>query len=338
MVRRAPGGDSSESESSESSAVRSPFEAGSDDPEVLSAPRGAALRGGRRPPQRSVTWATPGDWRRDGSGSGARRRLTSASSSAARTPSSRAATPEPDDLQRAWAAAPGEASPGAAREAAAAAYAEAVAAYAASRQQRALRQRLAQARAGAQKRAAALLDAKRGGAPHDPQRSRELPTAGGAAQPSLPALSVVVRALLQLAAEHGSPAVAAQLRDQLLVQVKAATAAARGAGQPASVAAALHGALPALRAAVRGVCGEAQLELTAAAAAAPPPAPAPPSAPAIRDAAAAVEAALSTAACEVQLGGLALAEARSGGSMELGEADMEALLAAEMASAMAAEL
>ncbi|KAF8055122.1 menG [Scenedesmus sp. PABB004] len=186
-----------------------------------------------------------------------------------------------------------------------------------------------------------------------PQRPGDLAPA-----PSLPALSVVVRALLQLAAEHGSPAVAAQLRDQLLAQVKAATAAARGAGQPASVAAALHGALPALRAAVRGVCGEAQLELAAAALAGedaaavvilPEAAPRPgrggdagPAACPARGiaggAASALETALLQAECEVQLGGLALAEARGGGGLKLGEADMEALLAAEMASAMAAEL
>eukprot|EP00775_Hariotina_reticulata_P005501 gene5501-5736_t len=99
--------------------------------------------------------------------------------------------------------------------------------------------------------------------------------------PSLPALTLVVRMLLEVAAAKASPVLANQLRQQLLQQVKAAAAAAKLTGMHFSVAAAVHSMLPGLRCAVLQACK--QQEQAAAATVA------------------AVETALNTATCEAQL-------------------------------------
>jgi hypothetical protein len=107
---------------------------------------------------------------------------------------------------------------------------------------------------------------------HDPVKSTV---------PSLPALTLVIRMLLEVAAAKASPVLASHLRQQLLQQVKAAAAAAKLTGTHFSVAAAVHSMLPGLRCAVLQACR--QQEQAAAAAVA------------------AVESALNTAACEAQL-------------------------------------
>jgi hypothetical protein len=161
-------------------------------------------------------------------------------------------------------------------------------------------------------------------------------------QPSLPALTVVVRTLLQLAELQASPAAAAALRQQLLRQVKAAAAAAaKLTGQPFSVAVALHRALPWLRAAVRQACSQA-IEVVAAATAGAASASEDADADAAHAsaeagaavAAATLERALSAAEEVQQLScsaGAAGQQLAGSSSMEL---DMDALLTAEMAAAL----
>lgn len=164
--------------------------------------------------------------------------------------------------------------------------------------------------------------------------------------PSLPALAVVVRMLLQLAATQAGSAAAAALRHQLLLDVRSR---ALQSGRHGSVAQALHQALPGLRTAVQQACCQArqapsapQTATTAGAAAAKEPGgdwPAGTGCP-IRDAAAAVEAALMAAACQVQLEFLAIsaAEAVADGSSDSSccamQLDMDALLREEMAAAL----
>lgn len=156
--------------------------------------------------------------------------------------------------------------------------------------------------------------------------------------PSLPALTVLVRALLQLAELQASPAVAAALRQQLLHQVKAAAAAAKFAGQPFSVAAALHRALPWLRAAVRRACSQAvEAAVNAATAAAAAGVASMQDSPA--DTAATLERALSAAAEEVQQMADAAGAAGQqvdGSSSSSMAIDMDALLQAEMVAALSA--
>jgi hypothetical protein len=144
-------------------------------------------------------------------------------------------------------------------------------------------------------------------------------------QHSLPALTVVVRTLLQLAELQASPAVAAALRQQLLQQVKAAAAPARLAGQAFSVAAALHRALPWLQAAVREACNQA-LAGAVAAADTEAAAVAASAQDGSADTAATLERALSAAAEEAQ-------QLDCSSSMAV---DMDALLHAEMTAALAA--
>jgi hypothetical protein len=200
--------------------------------------------------------------------------------------------------------------------------------------------------------------------------------------PSLPSLTVAVNMLLQLAAAQASPAVAQLLRQQLLQQIRAMAAAARYAGEPLTVAAALHQVLPALKAAVVQACEEADAAPDAAAAAAAAavwPAGANHSAASAvvehtphstaaapcsehhstgglscGSAAAAVEAALLEAACEVQLGSLCLQTSGLQAGAHLGECgqgtavtaadgeqqqqqqlDLEQLLQDELAAALA---
>jgi hypothetical protein len=156
-------------------------------------------------------------------------------------------------------------------------------------------------------------------------------------QPSLPALTVVARTLLQLAELQASPAVAAALRHQLLQQIKAAAAAARFAGQPFSVAVALHDVLPGLRAAVRTACSQAVAAAVSAAAAAEAEAAAVAasmeSSPA--DAAATLEKALSAAAEEVQqLASMAEATRQQLDGSSRMVIDMDALLQEEITAAL----
>jgi hypothetical protein len=160
-----------------------------------------------------------------------------------------------------------------------------------------------------------------------------------AQQPSLPALTVVVRTLLQLAELQASPAAAAALRQQLLQQVKAAAAAARFARQPFSVAVALHRALPWLRAAVRQVCSEAVAAAEAAAAIEDLDADAAQAStqPDAAAAAATLERALSAAAEEVlQLSCSDVAAGQQLAGSSSMDLDMDALLTAEMTAALSA--
>jgi hypothetical protein len=81
------------------------------------------------------------------------------------------------------------------------------------------------------------------------------------ASAGLPSSAAVVRALLSLAATHVSPALAQSLKQQLLVHVRTAAAAAAAAGQPFVVGQALQEVLPGLQVAVLKACTETQVRL-----------------------------------------------------------------------------